>query len=77
LQILHHVEAGVLAQQCVAQERNEIGGPMTGGKVGCREPCCFRDLLLAVAGIEEGAAKLLRSTSVESPCDRRAGGTLR
>ena len=30
LQILHHVEADVLAQERVAQERNEIGGRMTG-----------------------------------------------
>ena len=30
LQILHHVETDVLAQQRVAQERNEIGGRMVG-----------------------------------------------
>jgi hypothetical protein len=44
----------------VAQKRNEIGGPMVGGKVGGREPRGFSDLLLTVAGTEESAAKLSR-----------------
>ncbi len=60
LQVLHHVEASVLTQERMAQERNEIGGPLAGGKVGRRKPGGFRDLLLAVEGIEEGAAKLRR-----------------
>ncbi len=60
LQVLHHVEARILAQERMAQERNEIGGPLAGGKVGRRKPRGFRDLLLAVEGIEEGAAKLRR-----------------
>ena len=34
LEILHHVEARVLAQERVAQERNEIFGAMASGKVG-------------------------------------------
>jgi hypothetical protein len=55
LQVLDHVEASILAQDRVAQNRNEIGGPPAGGEVGCSEPRGFRDLLLAVAGIEEGA----------------------
>ena len=45
LQILHHVEAGVLAQERVAKERNEIGGRMTNGNVVCRQPRGLRDLL--------------------------------
>ena len=60
LQVLDHVEAGILAQDRVAQNRNEIGGPPSGGEVGRSEPRGFRDLLLAVAGIEEGAAQLHR-----------------
>ena len=60
LQVLHHVEARILAQERMAQERNESGGPLAGGKVGCRKPRGFRDLLLAVEGMEEGAAKLRR-----------------
>ena len=60
LQVLHHVEARILAPERMAQERNEIGGPLAGGKVGRRKPGGFRDLLLAVEGMEEGAAKLRR-----------------
>jgi hypothetical protein len=47
LQILHHVEAGVLAKERVAQKRNEIGGPMASGNVVRRQPRGFGDLLLA------------------------------
>jgi hypothetical protein len=60
LQVLHHVEASILAQDRVAQDCNEIGGRPAGGEVGRSEPRGFRDLLLAVAGIQEGAAKLDR-----------------
>jgi hypothetical protein len=60
LQILDHVEAGVLAQKRVAEKRNEVGGLMAGGKVLRRKPRGFCDLLLAIAGIKEGVAKLSR-----------------
>jgi hypothetical protein len=60
LQILDHMEAGIFAQDCVAQNRNEIGWRAAGGKVSCSEPRGFRNLLLAVAGIQKGAAKLRR-----------------
>jgi hypothetical protein len=60
LQTLHHVEAGFLAQERVTKERNEIGGRMASGNVVCRQPRGLRDLLLAVAGIEEPAAQIGR-----------------
>ena len=31
---------------------------MTGEKMGCRDPRGFRDLMLAVAGVEKPATKL-------------------
>ena len=74
LQILHHVEAGVLAQERVAKERNEIGGRMASGNVVCRQPRGFRDLLLAVAGIEEPAAKLGRRQGCRVIAARQARG---
>ena len=58
LQILDHMEASILAKNCVAQNCNEIGGRPAGPDMGCGEPCGFRYLLLAVAGIQEGAAQL-------------------
>ena len=58
LQVLDHMEASILAKDRVAQNCNEIGGRPAGGEVDCSEPRGFRDLLLAVAGIQEGAAKL-------------------
>ena len=58
LQVLHHMEAGVLAQQRIAQQCNEIGGWIAGGKMTSCQPPGLRNLLLAVAGIEECAAKL-------------------
>ena len=54
------MEAGILAQQRVADERDEIGRWMAGREVARREPRGLRDLLLAVAGIEEGAPQLGR-----------------
>jgi hypothetical protein len=60
LQVLDQVEAGILAQDRVAQDCNEIGRRPVGGEVGRSEPRGFRDLLLTVAGIQEGAAKLRR-----------------
>src|SRR6516165_9899498 len=58
LQVLHHVEAGVLAQERVAQQCNEIDWWIACGNVVRGQPRRFCDLLLAVAGIEECAAKL-------------------
>jgi len=43
----------------MAHQRDQIGRRMAGGEVAGREPSGFRDLLLAVAGIEERAPKLL------------------
>jgi hypothetical protein len=58
LQILQHVEAGILAQKRMAEERYQVGGRITNGDVTRRQPSCLRDLLLAVAGIKKRAAKL-------------------
>jgi hypothetical protein len=70
LQVLHNVESGILAQQGMAHQRNQIGRRMAGGEVAGREPRSFRDLLLAVAGIEERAPKLRTASSARG---RRAG----
>ena len=55
-QILHHVEASVLAQERVAQQCNEIDWWIARGNVVRGQPRSFCDLLLAVTGIEECAA---------------------
>jgi hypothetical protein len=60
LQVLQHVEAGILPQDRVAQNCNEVGGPPAGGEVGRSELGGLRYLLLSVAGVQEGAAKLGR-----------------
>jgi len=45
------VEAGVLAQKRVAEERYQVRRRMAKSNVVCRQPRSFRDLLLAVAAI--------------------------
>jgi hypothetical protein len=57
LQVLHHVEAGVLAHQGMAEERNQIRSRITGCDVHGGKPRSFGDLLLPIAGIEERTAK--------------------
>ena len=47
---------------------------MAGGEVAGREPRGFRDLLLAVAGIEERAPKLRRREARRVVAARQAGG---
>jgi hypothetical protein len=60
LQVLYHVEASILAQYRVTQNRNEISRRPAGGEMGRSDPRGFCDLLLPVAGIQEGAAQLHR-----------------
>ena len=74
LQVLHHVEAGVLAQDRVAQERNEIGGRMAGGEVGAASraasaTCCWRSQASRKARRSSAGARVAGS----SPRGRRAG----
>lgn len=78
LQILHHVEAGVLAQERVAKERNEIGGRMTSGNVvaasrAASATCCWRSQASRNPRRSSAGARVAGS----SPRGRRAGGSER
>ena len=57
-EILDHVEAGILAQQGMAQHCDKIRSGMAGGEVARRQLRRFLHLLLAVKGIEERAPKI-------------------
>src|SRR5437588_6563910 len=73
LQILHHVKSGILAQKRVAEERNEFRASPALGKMAGGKPRRLRDLLLAIAGIEERIAKLRRRKLCAVIAARQAG----
>ena len=54
------METGVFAHERMAQQCNEIGRGITGGKVMRRQPPGLRDLVLTIACIEKCTAKLGR-----------------
>jgi hypothetical protein len=58
LQVLHHVEPASSRSTAWPKIAMKSAGLPAGGEVGRSEPRGFRDLRLAVAGIQEGAAKL-------------------